>query len=176
MEYNALLRVQSVNLIAYIRMVYGDLVIAILRTTNLSGAQNALYVSNRTYYNFLLVKIIFPIKNIIVKAFYVILGPCKPYTESTCRLLATKMEGIPGGRKAEFAEYHNTKGCFAFKKGYYKGSYFYGLGGNENQTSEPFYRDATVFRPQGYDCTLGSKLYHFIISCWFTQNNVNQDY
>ena len=47
MEYNELLRVQSVNLIAYIKMVYGDLVIAILRKTNHSGAQNVLYVNIR---------------------------------------------------------------------------------------------------------------------------------
>ena len=69
-----------------------------------------------------------------------------------------------GKGNVKFADFHRTKGCHAFKTGYYKGSVFYGLGGNDTENSEPFDRNATVYRPGGYDCSPRSNtfiIFHF---------------
>ena len=61
-----------------------------------------------------------------------------------------------GKGNVKFADFHRTKGCHAFKTGYYKGSVFYGLGGNDKEISEPFDRKASTYRPDGYDCSPNS--------------------
>ena len=86
----------------------------------------------------------------------IILGSCKKedkYTEKTCRAVAFKLGMELGKGNAKFADFHRIKGCHAFKTGFYKGSVFYGLGGNDKEISAPFDRDAPAYRPDGYDCS-----------------------
>ena len=74
-----------------------------------------------------------------------------------------------GKGNAKFADYHHIKGCHAFKTGFYKGSVFYGLGGNEKEISEDFDLDATAYRPKGYDCSSNGNT--LIISSFFILND-----
>ena len=61
-----------------------------------------------------------------------------------------------GTENTNFADFHPTKGCHTFKTGFLKGSVFYGLGGNDEQISEVFGRDAAHYRPEGFDCVFGN--------------------
>ena len=63
-----------------------------------------------------------------------------------------------GYETIDFAANHSIKGCHAFKTGMYRGSAFYGLGGDEKQISTPYGRDSVTYRPYGYDCTRSGNL------------------
>ena len=82
---------------------------------------------------------------------------CQPYTKTTCRKVALLLGMKLGTESTNFADFHPTKGCHAFKTGSYKGSVLYGLGGNDEEISEVFGRDAAYYRPEGFDCIFGNK-------------------
>ena len=96
--------------------------------------------------------------SILIIVYYVTLGfdSCQPYTKETCQKVAMLLDMKLGTENTNFADFHLTKGCHAFKSGSYKGSVFYGLGGNDEQISEIFGRDVSYYRPEGFDCLFGS--------------------
>ena len=81
-------------------------------------------------------------------------GACTPYSESACRLAAEKA-GLELGRgKYKFASFtYGNKGCYTYVNGDYKGSAYYGLGGDSTSISEPYDVTTKYYRPEGYDCS-----------------------
>ena len=88
---------------------------------------------------------------------------CQPYTKTTCRKVAMLLGMKLGTESTNFADFHPTKGCHTFKTGSYKGSVLYGLGGNDEEISEVFGRDAAYYRPEGFDCIFGNKKWLLLI-------------
>jgi hypothetical protein len=81
---------------------------------------------------------------------------CFPYDEGACRYAALEAGLKIGGKGRNFTGSYRTYGCFAYKKGYYKGYAFYGTGGTEEQEkAEP---RGNKFRPEGHDCMNGKMI------------------
>ena len=81
---------------------------------------------------------------------------CIPYSESACRIAAEKAGFKLGGGGSDFAV-HNKIGCYAYTKGTkYKGSAYYGRGGDRTSISEPLDIFKDYHRPEGYDCSHGN--------------------
>ena len=76
---------------------------------------------------------------------------CVPYSLEACEDVAKSIGKNLGGGGYNFASTeYITKGCYAYRKGYYAGNFYFGMGGTKNEMkmalAEPKYR------PLGYDC------------------------
>ena len=75
--------------------------------------------------------------------------PCEPYSQLAC-IAATLSMSFEMGTNPNFAGDYETKGCYAYLDGEYKGLSFYGTGGTVEQMQQSVQNPK--WRPQGYDC------------------------
>jgi hypothetical protein len=86
---------------------------------------------------------------LIQKGFFYFIEPCEPYSQLACSA-ATLSMSFEMGTNPNFAGDYETKGCYAYLDGVYKGLSFYGTGGTVEQMQKSVKNPK--WRPQGYDC------------------------
>ena len=76
---------------------------------------------------------------------------CVPYSVAACKAAADKLGLVKGGLGSNFqGANHDTKGCYAYDSGDYKGHVYYGTGDLGKMKRKHLYY--SKYRPQGYDC------------------------
>ena len=89
------------------------------------------------------------------------LDTCVPYSQKAC-LNAGKSLGLNiGHADFTFVGDYSEVGCFVYTSGSFKGSVFYGTGGEIHQMKQDV--SGGKFRPQGYDCLTTGRSYYIYL-------------
>ena len=95
------------------------------------------------------------------KSFFYFIESCEPYSQLACYAATLSMSfeiGTISNSENEFTGDYETKGCYAYLSGNYKGLSFHGTGGTLEQMQQSLQNPK--WRPKGYDCN-GEQYFKF---------------